>query len=48
MEDSPKTQPTNPQKGTPWGLIVIMIGFFLALAMVIGVGVVSLDLGFGG
>jgi len=48
MEDSPKTQPTNPQKGTPWGLIVIMLGFFLALAMVIGVGVVSLDLGLGG
>ncbi|WP_345311388.1 hypothetical protein [Kocuria gwangalliensis] len=48
MEDSPKTQPTNPQKSTPWGLIVIMLGFFLALAMVIGVGVVSLDLGLGG
>ena len=48
MEDSPKTQPTNPQKGTPWGLIVIMLGFFLASAMVIGVGVVSLDLGLGG
>lgn len=48
MEDSPKTQPTNPQKGTPWGLILIVLAFLLATAMVIGVGVVSLDIGFGG
>lgn len=48
MEDSPKTQPTNPQKGTPWGLILIMIGFFLATGLVIGIGVISLDLGLGG
>lgn len=48
MEDSPKTQPTNLQKGTPWGLVLIMIGFFLATGLVIGIGVVSLDLGLGG
>lgn len=47
MEDTPKSQP-HPEKGAPWGLILIMIGFFISLAMVIGIGFVSLDLGLGG
>lgn len=46
MEDSPKTQPTDPQKGTPWGLIVILAGFFLATALMLGIGIVSLNIGF--
>lgn len=48
MEDSPKTQPTNPQEGTPWGLILIMIGFFVATGLVLGIGFLSLELGLGG
>ena len=45
MEDSPKTQPTDPQKGTPWGFIAILVGFLLATAMMIGVGIVALNVG---
>lgn len=48
MENTPKSQPSNPEKGTPWGLVLIMIGFLLATGLVIGIGVISLDLGLGG
>lgn len=48
MENTPKSQPSNPEKGTPWGLVLLMIGFFLATGLVIGIGVISLDLGLGG
>lgn len=45
MENTPKSQPSNPEKGTPWGLVLVMSGFFVATGLVIAIGIISLQVG---